>query len=157
MKNEQIKFFRPRVTHFAEICVSTVWSFIIMTVIPFEVRQKDGFASVCFLCLGLLFFALGLIGIVFAVFKWNAPVYIDDEKIEQKQFGKTKTFYYAEIKDIKMYRLPKSSQWLITVYQNEDKISFEITSKVYDKFYELCTNEEIMNKLKKILKDKNLD
>ena len=47
--------------------------------------------------------------------------------------------------------------WLIIVKKYEDKITFEITSEVYEKFCELCTNKEIMEKLNKALNDRNLD
>lgn len=155
MVNEQVKLFRPRMSHFCEICTSSFGIFCVMIIASLEMKSKNGF--LWFLFVGILSLLIGIICTIFAILKWNSAVYVGVEKIEQKQFGKIKTFYYMEIEDVEMCRFPRSTQWLITVKRDKEKISFEITSKVYDKFYELCTNEEIMNKLKKILKDKNLD
>ena len=95
---------------------------------------------------------------IFSVFKWNSFVYIDGEKLRQKQFGENKIFYYGEITDIKMSMVAVTrGSWLIIVKKSKDKISFEITSKCYEEFRELCTNKEIMERLNKSLKDRNID
>ena len=137
----------PCLSRFISLCFASLVTIIILLEILFTPNFK-----LIPVYIFLTVFVVNLCFIIFAIFKWNSPVYIDEEKIEQKQFGKIKTIYYSEIDNIKRtgrsYRIP----WIITIRKNKEKISFEDASKVYDKFCELCTNEEIMNQLKKMFK-----
>ena len=147
MESKQSKKYMPCLSRFISLCFASLVTIIILLEILFTPNFK-----LIPVYIFLTVFVVNLCFIIFAIFKWNSPVYIDEEKIEQKQFGKIKTIYYSEIDNIKRtgrsYRIP----WIITIRKNKEKISFEDASKVYDKFCELCTNEEIMNQLKKMFK-----
>ena len=147
MESEQDKKYRPCWERCIAICVASIITNVIFLDILFVFKFKLG----C-VCIFLVNIVVCLYFIIFAIFKLNSPVYIDEEKIAQKQFGKIKTIYYSEIENIKRTGRDLRFSWLITIRKNKEKISFEDTSKVYDKFCELCTNEEIMNQLKKMFK-----
>ena len=146
-ESKQSKKYMPCLARFILLCFAS----LVTSIIFLDILLTPDFALTP-VCIFLAVFVIELCFIISAIFKWNSPVYIDEEKIEQKQFGKIKTIYYSEIDNIKRtgrsYRIP----WIITIRKNKEKISFEDASKVYDKFCELCTNEEIMNQLKKMFK-----
>ena len=156
MKNKQKNRYRPCSARCFGVCLLSFMLSFIFIGISIEARFL-GDSSVD-LWIGLGFLIFNIVLVIFSVFKWNSFVHIDGEKLRQKQFGKNKIFYYGEITDIKMSMIALTrGPWLIIVKKHEDKITFEITSEVYEKFRELCTNKEIMEKLNKALNDRNLD
>lgn len=156
MKNKQKNRYRPCSARCFGVCLLTFMLSFIFIVIPIEARFFGDSSIVLWLGLGFLIFNIVLV--IFSVFKWNSFVHIDGEKLSQKQFGKNKIFYYGEITDIKMSMIALTrGPWLIIVKKHDDKIAFEITSEAYEKFRELCTNKEIMNKLNMALNYRGLD
>ena len=155
MKNKQKNRYRPCSARCFGVCLLTfMLSFIFIGI---SIGARVSSEGVYVLLIGLVFLMLNIVFVIFSVFKWNSFVCIDGEKLSQKQFGKNKVFYYEEITDIKMSMLTVTKgSWLIIVKKHKDKITFEITSEIYEKFREWCTNKEITGKLNKALNDRNL-
>ena len=89
--------------------------------------------------------------------KLNSPVYIGKDEIFQKQFGKKITIKYDEITDAKLsYAFYTRAPYAIKIYENNKRIMFEITSKVFDVFMEHCSNIEIKNQINSLLKENGI-
>ena len=156
MESEQINRYRPCSARCFGACLLTFG--LASLFIGISIGANFYGDSVYALWLGLVFLLLNIVLVIFSIFKWNSYVYIDGEKISQKQFGKTIVLYYREITDIKMSMMSvtKGTSWLIIIKQGKNKIAFEITTKVYEQFCKLCTNENIIKKLDKLLEEKGI-
>ena len=109
-------------------------------------------AIVCVLT-SLILVSLNIILNVSFVKKTNSKVDVSDEGISQKQYSKNVDIRYDSITNITV----KCSPWmkttpLVTVFGDNEKISFETSSKIYEAFKNQCTNEEAIAMLRKALK-----
>ena len=109
------------------------------------------------LVLVVFFFLLNIIFVLYSILKLNSYVYLDNDKIFQKQYGKMIEINYDNITDVKLsFAWYIRSSYAIKIYDKNKKIMFEITSKVFEKFISLCSNTEVKNKIDKLLKEKNI-
>ena len=105
----------------------------------------------------IIFFILHILVLLYSLLKLNSPIYLDENKIVQKQFGKIINIKYDEINDVKLsFSYYVRASYGIKIYNNNKKIMFEITSKVFDEFMKYCSNIEIKNKIEGLLKEKGI-
>ena len=95
---------------------------------------------------------------LYSLLKLNSPIYLDENKIVQKQFGQIINIEYNKISDAKLsFAYYIRAPYAIKVYENNKRIMFEITSKVFDEFMKYCSNIEVKNKIGSLLKEKGID
>jgi hypothetical protein len=102
----------------------------------------------------IIFFILHILLVLYSLLKLNSYIYLYENKIVQKQFGKIINIKYDEINDVKLsFSFYVRAFYGIKIYNNNKKIMFEITSKVFDEFMKCCSNIEVKHKLKNLLKE----
>jgi hypothetical protein len=100
--------------------------------------------------IGTVLLILNIILCIFSIFKWNAFVYIDEGKITQKQFKKVVSISYDEIDRFKISRSYYIRSFpMLNIYKGEEKISLEMGHKAFNHFTEVCSNGQLINKIKK--------
>ena len=105
----------------------------------------------------IFFFLLHILFVLYSLLKLNSPVYLDENKIVQKQFGQIINIEYNKISDAKLsFAYYIRASYAIKVYENNKRIMFEITSKVFDEFMKYCSNIEVKNKIESLLKEKGI-
>ena len=105
----------------------------------------------------IIFFVLHVLFVFYSLLKLNSPIYLDEKIIVQKQFGKIISIKYDEINDVKLsFAYYIRAPYAIKVYENNKRIIFEITSKVFDEFMKYCSNIEVKNKIESLLKEKGI-
>ena len=126
MKNKQVKRYFPCPVTIAQIDLCTFFLSLAFIAISISTEISDNQIP---LVIGICLLVASAFFLVLSFCKWNAFVYIDDEKLVQKRFGKTKTLYYEKLTDVKIRKIP-DSVWphIVTVWQEKEKICFEITS-----------------------------
>ena len=74
--------------------------------------------------------------------------------LEEKQFGKIINIKYDEINNVKLsFSYCVRASYGIKIYDNNKKIMFEITSKVFDEFMKYCSDIEVKSKIESLLKE----
>ena len=105
----------------------------------------------------IIFFLLHILFVLYSLLKLNSPIYLDENKIFQKQFGKIINIKYDKITDVKLsFAFYTRASYAIKIYDNNNKIMFEITSKVFDEFMKYCSSIEVKNKIESLLKEKEI-
>lgn len=105
----------------------------------------------------IIFFLLHILFVSYSLLKLNSFICLDEDKILQKQFGKIITIKYDEITDVKLsFAFYVRAHYAIKIYENNKRIMFEITSKVFDEFINHCSNHEAKNKIERLLKEKGI-
>ena len=105
----------------------------------------------------IIFFILHILVLLYSLLKLNSPIYLDENKIVQKQFGQIINIEYNKISDAKLsFAYYIRAPYAIKVYENNKRIMFEITSKVFDEFMKYCSNIEVKNKIESLLKEKGI-
>ena len=123
MENQFHKY-RPWKGRSIFLCVITFILFIIclVAILPLVKEKNIVIIIVIFL------FSLNIFFSLYSILKLNSFVYMDDDKIQQKQYGKLIQIYYENIKDVKIsHAFYAKVPPLITIYDNKKKISFEMT------------------------------
>ena len=68
-----------------------------------------------------------------------------------------KNIEYNKISGVKLsFAYYIRAPYAIKVYENNKRIMFEITSKVFDEFMKYCSNIEVKNKIESLLKEKGI-
>ena len=146
MNNKQIKRFRPRNDRCIGVCSSTFMLSFSSFWMALEV--EDG--RMILYSIGTVLLILNIILCIFSIFKWNAFVYIDEGKITQKQFKKVVSISYDEIDRFKISRSYYIRSFpMLNIYKGEEKISLEMGHKAFNHFTEVCSNGQLINKIKK--------
>ena len=102
-------------------------------------------------------FVLHILFVFYSLFKLNSYISIEEEKMLQKQFGKTIEIMYNDITDVKLsFALYIRASYAVKVYSNNKRIMFEISSKVFDAFMNNCSNIDIKNRIISLLKEKEI-
>ena len=105
----------------------------------------------------IIFFILHVLFVLYSLLKLNSPIYLDEDKIFQKQFGKIINIKYDNITNVKLsFAYYVRASYAIKVYESDKMIMFEITSKVFDEFMKWCSNIEVKNKIESLLKEKGI-
>ena len=105
----------------------------------------------------IIFFILHILVLLYSLLKLNSPIYLDENKIVQKQFGHIINIEYNKISDAKLsFAYYVRAPYAIKVYESNKKIMFEITSKVFDEFMKYCSNIEVKHKIESLLKEKDI-
>jgi hypothetical protein len=105
----------------------------------------------------IIFFVLHVLLVLYSLLKLNSSIYLDENKIAQKQFGKIIIIKYDKINNVKLsFSYYARASYAIKIYDNNKKIMFEITSKVFDEFMKYCSNVEVKNKIESLLKEKGI-
>ena len=105
----------------------------------------------------IIFFALHVLFVLYSLLKLNSPIYLGENKMFQKQFGQIINIEYNKISDAKLsFAYYIRAPYAIMVYENNKRIMFEITSKVFDEFMKYCSNIEVKNKIESLLKEKGI-
>ena len=105
----------------------------------------------------IIFFILHILVLLYSLLKLNSPIYLDENKIVQEQFGQIINIEYNKISDVKLsFAYYIRASYAIKVYENNKKIMFEITSKVFDEFMKYCSNIEVKHKIESLLKEKEI-
>ena len=105
----------------------------------------------------IIFFILHVLLVLYSLLKLNSSIYLDENKIVQKQFGKIINIKYDEINDVKLsFSYYVRASYGIKIYNNNKKIMFEITSKVFDEFMKCCSNIEVKHKIESLLNEKEI-
>lgn len=128
------------------------WTSIICFFLFIYERETFGI-SVLIIAIALLLFAI--VGGIFALCKWSSPIYIYEDKIEQKQFRTLVSIKYDEIEkvEIKKKRL-RYDYYRFIIYAHNQKIEMSLWSE-FDYFREKCTNSVFTDYIK--LKSKEYD
>ena len=106
----------------------------------------------------IIFFILHVLLLIYSLLKLNSPICLDENIIVQKQFGQIINIEYNKISDAKLsFAYYIRAPYAIKVYENNKRIMFEITSKVFDEFMKYCSNIEVKNKIGSLLKEKGID
>lgn len=112
--------------------------------------------KIVFLLIAILS-SLHVLFVLYSLLKLNSPVFLDGNKIVQKQFGKTISIDYAEITDIKLsFAYYIRASYAIKIYGNDKRIMFEITSKVFGEFMKHCSNIDAKSKIESLLKGEGI-
>ena len=154
MKRKDMKY-RP--------CIGRTLSFSVLTFMLFFITiigilpNVEGKEKNIAVFLIIIFFLIHIIFVLYSLLKLNSPICLDENKIVQKQFGKIINIKYDEINDVKLsFAYYVRASYGIKIYNNNKKIMFEITSKVFDKFMKYCSNIEVKNKIESLLKEKEI-
>ncbi len=106
--------------------------------------------SVVFLMFNIITTALGF-------FTYNSSVCLYDGKIRQKRLKREIVLEFDRIDRVSLtHTWYLRAPYLLTLYQKDQKISFEITSNVFKDIMSTCKNEELNDKMKKLFKDHDL-
>ena len=152
MHKKQISVFYPCNGRCLGISIPNFFLSIVLFATALSLEKND--VKTIFTVISFLLILLNIVFIVLFGYKWNSCVYIDEEKMVQKQFNHLKIIKFDEIDDVKLsHAYYAKVPPLITIYGNNDKIFFEITSKVLDEFVNNSSNSVINDKLEKLLKD----
>lgn len=151
----QVKKYRP--------CIGRTISFSILSFMLFFLTIAGIFPSVegeekniVFFFI-IIFFILHVLLLIYSLLKLNSPICLDENIIVQKQFGKIISIKYDEINDVKLsFAYYIRAPYAIKVYENNKRIMFEITSKVFDEFMKYCSNIEVKHKIESLLKEKEI-
>ena len=109
------------------------------------------------LFIAIMLFLLDLIFVLYSLFKLNSCVFMDETKIWQKQYRKVVEIDYGSISEIKLSSACYANvPYMVKIYADKKAISFEITSRTFEKFMDCCSNIEIKNKLEALLKAKGV-
>ena len=93
----------------------------------------------------------------YSLLKLNSYIFIEENRVFQKQFGKIIDITYDEITDVKLsFAFYVRAPYAIKIYSNNKKVMFEITSKVFDEFMKRCPNIEVKKKIESLLKEKGI-
>ena len=144
-------------------CIGRTISFSILSFMLFFITTIGIFPSVegedkniAFLFI-IIFFVLHVLFVFYLLLKLNSPIYLDENIIVQKQFGKIISIKYDEINDVKLsFAYYIRAPYAIKVYENNKRIMFEITSKVFGEFMKYCSNIEVKHKIESLLKEKEI-
>ena len=89
-----------------------------------------------------VFMFLDVVFIIFSIFSWNSVIYIDNEKIKQKKFGREFVWYYEDMYDAEfitigggLYSTP-SFRVIIKCQNTSKKLKFDFETKLYELFLE---------------------
>jgi len=105
----------------------------------------------------IIFFVLHVLFVFYSLLKLNSPIYLGENKMFQKQFGQIINIEYNKISNAKLsFAYYIRAPYAIKVYENNKRIMFEITSKVFDEFMKYCSNVEVKNKIESLLKEKGI-
>lgn len=120
----------------------------------FFVYEKETFGiSVLIIAIASLLFAI--VGGIFALCKWSSPIYIYDDKIEQKQWGTLVSIKYDEIEEVEIdkNRLRFRGDWYrFIIYAHNQKIEMSLWAE-FDYFREKCKNPIFIDYIKHKEKD----
>lgn len=151
----QVKKYRPCIVRTISFSILSFMLFFVTIagILP-SVEGKD--KNIVFFFI-IIFFILHVLLVLYSLLKLNSSIYLDENKIVQKQFGKIINIKYDKINDVKLsFSYYARAPYAIKVYENNKRIMFEITSKVFDEFMKYCSNVEVKNKIKSLLKEKEI-
>ena len=116
-----------------------------------EARKNVG-VSFLIIAIALLLFAI--VGGIFALCKWSSPIYIYEDKIEQKQWGTLVSIKYDEIEkvEINKNRLRSGDWYRFIIYAHNQKIEMSMWAE-FDYFREKCKNPIFIDYIKHKEKD----
>ena len=117
------------------------------------VYEKETFGiSVLIIEIASLLFAI--VGGIFALCKWSSPIYIYEDKIEQKQWGTLVSIKYDEIEkvEINKNRLRSGDCYRFIIYAHNQKIEMSMWAE-FDYFREKCKNPIFIDYIKHKEKD----
>ena len=155
MKKKDIKY-RPCIGRTISLSILSFMLFFVTIagILP-SVETED--KNIVFFFI-IIFFILHILVLLYSLLKLNSPIYLDENKIVQKQFGQIINIEYNKISDAKLsFAYYIRAPYAIKVYENNKRIMFEITSKVFDEFMKYCSNIEVKNKIGSLLKEKGID
>ena len=154
MKN-QVKKYRPCNGRTISLSISSFMLFLVtITGIFPSVEVED--KNIVFFFI-IIFFILHILVLLYSLLKLNSPIYLDENKIVQKQFGKIISIKYDNITDVKLSESYYArASYAIKIYDNKKRIMFETSSKVFDVFMKYCANVEVKNKIERLLKEKGI-
>lgn len=154
LKNKVVKY-RPCLGRTVSFSVLSFMLFFI-TIVGILPSADDGERNIAF-SLAIILFLLHILFVLYSIFKLNSLICVDDNKILQKQFCKIVNIKYDEITDVKLsFAFYIRASYAIKIYENNKRIMFEISSKVFDEFMKCCSNIEVKNKVKSLLEEKEI-
>ena len=150
---KQEKGFLPCTARCGVSCAWAGWASALSLILIFSVDSDNLMIG---LSIFIFFVVLSVFLTIMSIFKWNSRVVVTSERIIQRQFGKIIDLPYDKIDNVKISKLGKFP-YLIKLTKDKEKISFDCTSKVYKAFVSTCTNQGLIENLKKLWKKRGLD
>ena len=151
----QVKKYRPCIGRTISFSILSFMLFflIIVGILPSAEGEEK---NIVFFFI-IIFFVLHVLFVFYSLLKLNSPIYLSENKMFQKQFGQIINIEYNKISNAKLsFAYYIRAPYAIKVYENNKRIMFEITSKVFDEFMKCCSNIEVKNKIESLLKEKGI-
>ena len=151
----QVKKYRPCISRTVSFSILSFMLFLI-TIVGIFPNVEGEEKNIVFVFI-IFFFLLHILFVLYSLLKLNSPVYLDENKIVQKQFGKIINIEYNKISGVKLsFAYYIRAPYAIKIYENNKRIMFEITSKAFDEFMKCCSNIEAKNKIESLLEEKGI-
>ena len=151
----EVKKYRPCIGRTISFSILSFMLFflIIVGILPIVEGEEK---NIVFFFI-IIFFVLHVLFVFYSLLKLNSPIYLGENKMFQKQFGQIINIDYNKISNAKLsFAYYIRAPYAIKVYENNKRIMFEITSKVFDEFMKYCSNVEVKNKIESLLKEKGI-
>lgn len=145
------KVFRSLLGFSLGMSIMPFLSSIIFFFVFVDEKETVGISALI-IAIALLLFAI--VGGIFALCKWSSPIYIYEDKIEQKQWGTLVSIKYDEIEkvEINKNRLRSGDWYRFIIYAHNQKIEMSMWAE-FDYFREKCKNPIFIDYIKHKEKD----
>lgn len=155
MENKVKRGIRPCNGRSIAICVITFLLTVVL--LSLSITANANTFKFLFVILAVAWIILGVLLFAIYMYRYNSPIYIDEQSISQKQFGKTIKFEYSEVDNITF----KHSMFLkvppiISLCCKNQKIAFELTSDILDEISAHCSCDDMLVKINKIIRDNSI-
>ena len=155
MKNKAQRGIRPCNGRSIAICVITFLLTVVL--LSLAITSVENNLKILFAIFAIVLMILGVLLFAIYMYRYNSPIYIDEQSISQKQFGKTIKFEYSEVDNITFkhsmfFKVPA----IISMYQKNQRIVFELTSDVLDEITAKCSCDDLVLKINKIRQDNSI-
>lgn len=107
------------------------------------------------LCFDSFWLVTGM-GFIFWSIKWDTPVYIGSEGMLQKRKKEMIYIPYKDIREAKIVRFSwdRVHGYMLKVFTDQGTIRIKVGLKCYETFMKYCSNEELIQSIKKQWKDR---
>ena len=148
---KEVKCFRSLLGFSLGMSIMPFLMSIIFFFVFVDEKETVGISALI-IAIALLLFAI--VGGIFALCKWSSPIYIYEDKIEQKQWGTLVSIKYDEIEkvEINKNRLRSGDCYRFIIYAHNQKIEMSMWAE-FDYFREKCKNPIFIDYIKHKEKD----
>ena len=148
---KEVKCFRSLLGFSLGMSIMPFLMSIIFFFVFVDEKETVGISALI-IAIALLLFAI--VSGIFALCKWSSPIYIYEDKIEQKQFKTLVSIKYDEIEKVEIdkNRLRFSDWYRLIIYAHNQKIEMSLWAE-FDYFREKCKNPIFIDYIKHKEKD----